>query len=155
MGGTLLDRLAGRRRVHLDSVVLIYFIEQNPRYETVVQPLMNAVDSGRLVAISSVVTLIEVMVQPLRLGNRSLALTYRDYLLGSRNFEVYPVDTGVAEETAAIRARNHTLRTPDAIQIATALRQRAEVFITNDKDLRGVADIDVLVLDDYLAGASN
>jgi predicted nucleic acid-binding protein len=45
---------------------------------------------------------------------------------------------------AGLRAR-HGLRTPDAIQIATALRHKAETFITNDERLASVKEIKVTI----------
>ena len=40
----------------------------------------------------------------------------------------------------------YNLKTPDAIHLATALDFNAEQFITNDKTLQKVTDINVIVL---------
>lgn len=55
------------------------------------------------------------------------------------------VDAAIAERAAALRAR-YTLRTPDALQIATALHAGCQGFLTNDTALRRVTDLRVLVL---------
>ena len=44
----------------------------------------------------------------------------------------------------------HTLRTPDALQAATALACHATGFISNDGAFRRVDDLEVIVLDDML-----
>jgi predicted nucleic acid-binding protein len=46
-----------------------------------------------------------------------------------------------------LRAR-YNLRTPDALQVATALVRRCEAFLTNDARLKRVTEIRVLTLDD-------
>ncbi|MBL8295732.1 MAG: PIN domain-containing protein [Bryobacterales bacterium] len=55
------------------------------------------------------------------------------------------LDEGIAEESAGLRAR-HGIRTPDAIQLATALRSGASWFLTNDAELANLPEISVLVL---------
>lgn len=149
MNGSLADRLKGKRRVHVDSNVLIYFLQNNPDYSSLVRPLFELISDGRVVAVSSYITLLEIMVRPIQEGKTALALEYRDYLVGSRHFELFPVDRGIAEEGASICAK-FKLKTPDAIQLATALKQRADVFLTNDAKLRRYDRVEVLVLDDLL-----
>jgi predicted nucleic acid-binding protein len=41
---------------------------------------------------------------------------------------------------------------PDAIQLATALQARADVFLTNDRDLRRVEEVPVLLIDECVDG---
>jgi predicted nucleic acid-binding protein len=44
----------------------------------------------------------------------------------------------------------YNLRTPNAIQAATALRYGATGFVSNDAGFRKVTGLDVIVLDDLL-----
>jgi predicted nucleic acid-binding protein len=73
-----------------------------------------------------------------------LAEEYRNILLQSPALTTIPLDEGVAEEAAGLRARHH-LRTPDAIQLATAIRSGASWYLTNDA-LGKLPEISVLVL---------
>jgi predicted nucleic acid-binding protein len=50
---------------------------------------------------------------------------------------------------ARLRAE-YNLRTPDALQAATALSCRATGFVSNDAAFRKVTGLDVIVLDDLL-----
>ena len=148
MNGTLVKRLQGKRCVCLDTVVLIYFVEQNPRYLSVVDPLFAHLVNANLHAISSYLTLLEVMVQPLRNGNHGIAIQYRNILLNNDNLRLFPLEQTIAERAADIRAR-FRFRTPDCIQLATAVREQADVFVTNDSQLKRFRDVEVLVLDDF------
>jgi predicted nucleic acid-binding protein len=74
-----------------------------------------------------------------------LAEEYRNILLQSPALTAVPLDEGIAEGAAELRAR-HNLRTPDAVQIATAIRSGASWFLTNDAGLANLAEISVLVL---------
>jgi predicted nucleic acid-binding protein len=60
------------------------------------------------------------------------------------------VTPSVAECAAELRAKYQSLRTPDAQQLAAAIEYGCSHFITNDKRLRKVTEIRILVLADYL-----
>ncbi len=93
------------------------------------------------------ITLTEVLTQPYRIGNNVLAQRYRHFLLHSRNFAHDPITTDIAEQAADLRTR-YGLRTPDALQIATALTTGCVALLTNDTRLQRVTELRVLVLDD-------
>ncbi|PXF57070.1 MAG: hypothetical protein C4B59_15900 [Candidatus Methanogaster sp.] len=58
-----------------------------------------------------------------------------------------PLSCAIAEEAARLRAR-YNVRTPDAIQMATAIRAGASFFLTNDSHLPTIPELRVLVLDE-------
>jgi predicted nucleic acid-binding protein len=55
----------------------------------------------------------------------------------------------IAAIAADIRAK-HNLRTPDAIQMATAIYAGAQYFLTNDERLPQLPNLRRLLLDDYI-----
>jgi predicted nucleic acid-binding protein len=58
----------------------------------------------------------------------------------------------IAQEAARLRA-TYNLRTPDAIQLATAIHAGATTFLTNDERLAVVPDLNILVLDALRPGS--
>ncbi len=131
--------------VGLDTGPLIYYIEEHPTFLRKIRPFFEAAERNEFRIVTSFVTLIEVLVNPLREGRPELAEEYRNVLLQSPALTAIPVDEGIAEEAARLRAR-HSLRTPDAIQVATAIRSGASWFLTNDTELAKLPEIAVLVL---------
>lgn len=152
MNGMLAERLAGKGRICVDTPVLIYFVEENARYLSIIDPVFDRIDRRVLSAFSSYITLLEVLVGPLRRNRGDIARRYRDLLLNTDGFMLFPLDRRVAEEAAEIRAA-HDFRTPDAIQLATAVREGADAFLTNDAKLKRFDRLEVLVLDDFVPGA--
>lgn len=140
-----LTRLEGQV-IGLDTAPLIYFIEQNPTYLEVVRAFFRAMDQGYLRVVTSTLTLTEVLVYPLRLGNRELAEQYQNILFAQENLTTFSVSPEVAELAAQLRA-SWNLRTPDAIQMATAIRGGAAFFFTNDMRLPTVPNLEIIVLD--------
>jgi len=55
----------------------------------------------------------------------------------------------VARRASDLKAVNR-IKTPDAIQVATALQHGATVFITNDRIFERVKEIEVLLLEKFL-----
>ncbi len=144
----LVDQLRGLR-VCIDTAPIIYFIEKNQRYLNVVRPVFAEIEAGRIDAITSTITLLEVLVQPIRKSNRSLAEKYREVLLYSEGLTTFEILHEVSEMSSELRAK-YSIKTPDAIQVAVCILYDAKKFITNDPDLKKVSDVDVLVLDDFL-----
>ena len=138
------ERLRGTV-VGVDSAPLIYFIEDDPVYGKRLSAFFEAVSSSRIRAVTSVVTLAEVLVRPLREGRVDLVRQYREILLTSTGFDTVPVSSEIADHAAQLRAA-HGLRTPDAIQLATAMSAGATAFLTNDTRLAKTARLEPLLL---------
>jgi predicted nucleic acid-binding protein len=141
------DALRGVTRLAIDTAPVIYFIEAHPRYNALVVDVFQRIASGTCEGITSVITLGEVLVQPLRHGDTSLQRQYRDVLLGSTGFHSRPIEPQTAERAAELRAR-YGIRLPDALQIAVALQDGCQAFLTNDLRLKRVTNLPVLVLDE-------
>ena len=138
--------------VCLDSSAFIYFIDENPRYISKVEKIFSEISEGNILGVSSYLSLLEVLVKPIKEGARDVASQYKNFMLGSSSLKLYPLDDRVAEKAAELRARYYgngmKIKTPDAIQIATGILNGADIFITNDKNLKNVKEIKVAVLDD-------
>ncbi len=132
--------------VAIDTAPFIYFIENHPILNQLVAPFFAGLDRGDFRAVTSTITLTEVMVHPLRQGNHGLATRYFHILTTSRNLVVLPVSDAIASEAAGLRARLG-FKTPDAIQIATDLIASASSFLTNDAGLVSIPGISSIVLD--------
>jgi predicted nucleic acid-binding protein len=139
----------GNGPLALDTVVFIYFIEEHPRYLPVLDPVFAAIDKGRLPAIASSLTLLEVLVVPYRAGNIPLAERYEQVLTSSRGLRLLDVDRTQLRAAAQLRALHPGLRTPDAIQISAALEGGCTVLLTNDCEFPIVPGLRILQLRDF------
>mgnify|MGYP002715619340 CR=1 FL=1 len=137
-------RLAGKS-IALDTAPLIYFVEENPHFLTHVQPFFQALEQGEFTAMTSTLTITETLVKPFQLGQIDLADIFRAVL--AEYVEIVPVTAEIAEAAARLRA-DHNLRTPDAIQVATAITHQADFFLTNDVRLGRLRQLETLVLSD-------
>ena len=137
------------KNVFLDTAPLIYYIEENQSYSPILNKLFLANSKGDFLFQTSVITLLEVLVLPLRENEHQLVEEYQNILCNSPTITIIDLTIDIAVKAAALRAK-YGLKTPDSIQIATALNLSAEYFLTNDMRLKVVNEIEILVLDEIL-----
>ena len=65
------------------------------------------------------------------------------------NLQVKELNESIVDIASGLRA-NYNINTPDAIQIATSLEAKADIFITNATSLKKVTEIKVLLLSEML-----
>jgi len=132
--------------VALDTAPLIYFFEGHPDFYPRVEPFFQAMHRGDFEVVTSILTLTEALVRPIRNNNAELARTYQDVLLNTDSLQTVLVTTDIAETAARLRV-THKLRTPDAVQVATAIVMEADFILTNDSKLSAIRHPTVLMLD--------
>jgi predicted nucleic acid-binding protein len=150
LGVEKLDSFLRRhRRVALDTSVFIYHIQTNPKYLALTDFLFTWLEKSRGSAITSNVTMTEVLVQPIRAGDEKLVGEFFALLTRYPNLEWVPVSMQIAALAARYRAA-HSLRTPDALQAATSVYSSVSALVTNDPVFKRISELHVLVLDDLL-----
>ena len=136
--------------VYVDTNAVIYFVEKIEPYRSASAPLWDALDAGTQEVITSDLTLLEVLVKPLKMGDIALAAVYRNLLLGTLGLTSLSIDRGILEAAAGIRAALG-MKAPDAIHAATALAGKAAMFVTNDSRFKLVSGLNVAVLAEVAA----
>jgi predicted nucleic acid-binding protein len=136
-----------RERIGLDTNVFIYFLADHPRYGSWCASLFDLIERGHNPAVTSTVTLLELLVQPYRDQQEELAQKIFALTSTYPKLEWVPLTMNLADRAAELRAR-YRLSTPDAIQLATAIGHKAMRFYGNDRGLRRVKEIECIIVDD-------
>jgi predicted nucleic acid-binding protein len=141
----LVSDLQGHR-VYLDTNVFIYALNGFPVYAPTLKELFAAVESGGMSAATSELTLAEMLIVPFRHGNAEEEQRCRMILHPRPYLSLLPVSIDVLEAMARLRATLPAMRTPDAIHVATAQLAKCDVFLTNDRRLKAVSGLRILLL---------
>ncbi len=144
------EELRQTNTIFIDTAPVIYFIEAHPLFGPLVREVVTFFQSGKINAFSSVLTLTEVLPKPIENGDEKLASKFADFLKHGKNLNMVEISEGIAEAAGVLRGKYTFLKAIDAIQISAALDVRADCFLTNDKKLKQIKEIKVLVLADYL-----
>jgi len=133
----------------LNTSVLIYFVEQHSRYHDLCTPVFESIENGSVKATTSTLTLLEILVQPYRKRLDDLVLKFFALLTTYPNLSWIDLNVDIADTAARLRA-DHRLKTPDAIQAATAICSGTTGFLCNDAVFKRVKEFNCLLLDECL-----
>jgi predicted nucleic acid-binding protein len=134
-------------RLFLDTAPLIYYVEKHPQYMKILKPVFQRIDKGLITAVTSPVTLAECLIHPYRRGLIDLQKDFSDLIVNGKNTIFIPTDHTISEKAAQLRA-SYNLTLADAFQVATAISAGCDTLLTNDLDMKQVAEIEILVLTD-------
>ena len=136
-------------KIALDTNVLIYFLEGIEPYATKVEDLLYSLTSGKNEGVVSTMSIAEVLtgfyIAKDEKGAAKTKSLFRD--LTRDGFKIAPVTFEIADIAASLRARRGG-RLPDALIVATAIDQAADLVYSQDEDLlRFSEDIKILKLE--------
>ena len=140
----------GPGSVALDTAVFIYFIEEDPRFLPLLDPLFREADDGTRELVTSAITLLEVLVVPFRVGNHAVANRYEALLTRGRGMRLIDVTQQQLRAAAYLRSTTR-VKTPDALQLVAAIGAGCQTFLTNDRRLPLVPGLEIRQLSDYVA----
>lgn len=138
------DALGGKD-VYLDANVFVYAVEGFAEYQAFIDELFCSIDDGHLSAVTSELTLAEVLIKPLGTGRDDVAAIYEELLQSSEHLNVVPIDRAILMSAARHRARLG-IKLPDAIHVATAIAIGCDVLLSNDQRLRVPDEIELRAL---------
>ena len=138
------------RRTYLDANLYIYLFEGVLAYRRLMADLVREIDQQDISVIASELTLVEILPNPVREGQRRLVASYLDLMQRTPRFTLVQVDRRVIERAVQLRA-DLRLRSMDALHLATAMVHGCETFLTNDGRLAVPDDIRLVTLKDLAA----
>jgi predicted nucleic acid-binding protein len=133
--------------VFLDTAPFIYYFESHEVFFPSLQRFFDSVYQNDVQIVTSLLTLLEISVHPARLGNQALVRKYRDFFTNSENISLFPMDLAVTEQAISLRVK-YQLKTPDAIQLGTAMTSGADYILTNDKKWKQISPLPVFLIEE-------
>jgi predicted nucleic acid-binding protein len=128
--------IGSNSRVYLDTNVFILLVEGEAERADIIRRLFDALRRRPNSAVTSELTLGEVLAPPRRKGALELHVKrriYLDLIVWSGFIELVPVGRDLLIETADLRrVSRHKL--PDAVHVVSAIRCRCTYFLSNDVD---------------------
>ena len=124
--------------VYIDTNVLIIGFESSLETAKPVQELLLALREQPLSAVTSELTLAELLApifSPRALAPNERRRLYLDLLMWSNLIELKPVTRDILIETADLR-QGTPCKLPDAIHVATAVHAKCGFFLSKDKRMR-------------------
>lgn len=133
------------KRIYLDTAPIIYFLERmEGRYDAVRDIIYEHIRAGAEF-FTSTITNTEYLVLPLR---EHSAQKIADYEMFKRLLclRVLSVDDDISVLAARLRAGYTGLKGMDALQLATSINASCDAFVTADKRLLQVAEVNCILV---------
>jgi predicted nucleic acid-binding protein len=119
------------KKAFLDTNLFIYLIEENELHLNKVHNLLQFLEKNGYEIITSTLTLGEILTKPYKDNRLDLVETYKDFF---SEMELVELNSEIASLFAKVRA-DYKIKTPDAVQLASAVYAKSELFVTNDDGL--------------------
>jgi predicted nucleic acid-binding protein len=133
-------------KLFVDTSPFIYLVEAHAFYGEKVQELLLSSIARNDELVTSVITWMEFSVMPQKTKRLDLIEKYQD-LLTQLGIPVLEITQSIASQAALTRSEYDFLKPMDALQLAVAIDSDCVQFITNDKGLRQITEIQVITLD--------
>jgi len=128
--------------IYLDACTIIYIVEAvHPFRKSVIDKIDRFRSGHETRLLTSNLSRLECRVRPLQEDDAVLLRCYEDFFT-KRGLLVMDITRQIIDVAADLRAR-YRFRTPDAVHLATAIDQKADVFLTGDADLVRCTEVNV------------
>lgn len=125
--------------------MFVYAVEGFAEHQVFVDELFRSIDDGHVFAVTSELTLAEVLIKPLETGRDDVVAIDGELLQSSAHLSVVPIDRAILASAARHRA-SLGIKLPDAIHVATAIAIGCDVLLSNDQKLRVPDEIELRAL---------
>ncbi len=125
-------------RIFLDTAPIIYLVQHVEPY---LGFLTARLTEGSPVQVCGELTRLEARVKPIR-SNDAILLKAFDAYFSDIIEEIVPLSRAVVDRATELRAK-YNFRTPDALQLASAMISGCDLFLTNDSRLLQCTEITV------------
>ena len=122
-------------------------LEDNAQYSSRVRDLVSRYFASNVPLVTSPLTFAEYCVVPYRQNELRKIKDFEAFICDAK-ITISSLTIDVAKRAAQIRAKYSGIKAMDALQLASAIISGCDVFLTNDKQLRQVDEIQVLLVDD-------
>jgi predicted nucleic acid-binding protein len=133
--------------IFLDANVIIYQVEGVEPFQKRVHSILQELVQQQADASFAVsrLSMMECLVKPVREGDTASIDRFRSFFAAS-DLAIVDVSAQVLETAIMLRA-HYKLRTPDAIQAASALSVKSDIFVTGDKAFQKVRGLHVRLIE--------
>lgn len=127
-------------------MIFIYLFEDDPRYKKKIQSIFYQIENGQIQAITSIISPLEILSTPKLSKENDKTNILANFFQEAPNLKVFPVDWEIMLTASELRRNNLSLKTPDSLQLSTAIIKNAGSFLTNDLKLSKISNLPIKII---------
>ena len=128
--------------IYIDSNIFIYSVTDSEELGKECIKLLELIENNRTKYITSTLTFDEVFYKIKKLVSLEDAITFTERLLTTNNLSFVSVDTNIILKSLSL-IKKLKLMPRDAVHLACALSNKADLIITQDKDFTKINEINI------------
>lgn len=133
-------------KLFLDACSIIYLIESHQQQGQNTRSLITQALQNKAQLVISRLSFLECRVLPLKEKNDDLLKRYNQFFC-MPGLQIIELTADVINRATDLRANySSSLRTPDALQMACAITANADRFLTGDKKLLAIQEINIVIV---------
>lgn len=136
------------KKIFFDTSPLIYFLDANSMFKSKMDKIFYEILNREIQFVTSSITVEEFLVFPYRNQDDSAVNSFWTFI-NEGKFNVIKIDNAVAVEAAKIRAEYRHIKTMDALQLAAAISNGCDLFLTNDRQLKQFNKIPCVTVEEW------
>ena len=140
--------MTGINKVFIDTAPIIYFLENHSTYGNKMLGILNNCLDNNIMIIISVLGCGEYLTLPYKNNNKAKIDNFKHFI-DDLNIQVFDINIDIMEIAAKIRAKYNNIKMPDAIQLATAIYSKCDIFLHNDMQIQQVDEIKTVLIDNW------
>ena len=137
-----------RKKIYFDTNIFIYLFEGNKTAIPQIKLLQPLIEQGEITVVSSALVYAEMLPPVVKNGNQKIIQSLIDFLKETKFFTLIPVSFDISIHAGVLRGETG-MKTPDAIHVATAMKEKCDVFFTNDKQIKTPKSLERILFSDY------
>jgi len=142
--------MTGSEKVFFDTAPFIYLVENHPKYYLAVADFIaDYLTEKEGIFTTSVLSIAEFGVKPKKHNNLKLQLDFEN-VLKELNFQITDINYAIAGLSSTLRAQYDFFKGMDALQLGTAIASNCTKFFTNDKKLKSIKELDIILIEDLI-----
>lgn len=145
----LRKKLSRYTTVGIDSCIFIYLFENHPLFAPVCAEIIDLLQDGKLEGFFAPIVLSEVLTAPMKSNQVEQVFQLDQTMRNIPNLFFAPIDPGEARLAGYFKA-TYNYKLPDCLHLASTVSAGAQLFITNDQQLKSIRTPEVLCLSDYV-----
>lgn len=133
-------------RVYFDTAPLIYFLDRNDIFYERMRDFIFACIQNENQFYTSVLTDMEYSIFPRKNNDFDKINNYKNFMK-RLNFKKIDVNSEIVKIATDLMIKYNFLKQVDAIQISSCIFYKCDIFITNDKQLLQISEINSLYIE--------
>lgn len=140
-------KMIDSKTLFIDTSPFIYYLEKSDIYFDTMKTFFLDCYTHQKRLLTSPITIEEYCVYHLKNNSPEHIHAFRSFLFDI-GITIKPIESDIAFLAAKLRAKYQGIKPMDALQLSTAISYNCDMFLTNDKQLKQITELQIVLVEE-------